>query len=140
MADVDRKAAGTLIKEIRQERRLSLAIVGEHLTVTPGAVSQWEQGRTAPNAVHARALDDFLGAGGRILEALGYGVVPVVSSDSLAEIRALVETIERRIAGEREEARRHGEAIAELADVVRQLRESMTPPSAEAPRPADVEH
>lgn len=140
MSSMDRAAVGALIRQARETRGLSLVDVATTLTLTPGAVSQWEHGRTTPNPVHARALDSLLGAGGAILQALGYGVVPVVSSDALAEIRELVATIERRIEGERDEARRHGEAIAELAAVVRQLRESMTPPAVEAPRPTNAEH
>lgn len=72
--------------------------------------------------------------------ALGGKVEPDVSSTELAEIRAMVDAIQRRLETERSEAARHGEAIARLADGVQQLLDSMPRPSEPGHRPANAEH
>ncbi len=56
-----RQAQGTRIKEARKYRNLSHAELAVAVGVSPGAVSQWETGRTAPRQHHqaaiAKALD-----------------------------------------------------------------------------------
>lgn len=56
-----RRAQGIKIRRARKMRGLTIAAVAERMSITPGAISQWENGRTSPKQHHqielAKALD-----------------------------------------------------------------------------------
>lgn len=49
-AKARRKQQGAMIRKLRQLHSLSIQEFAEQLNVTPGAVSQWENGRFTPRA------------------------------------------------------------------------------------------
>lgn len=64
-SDVRAKLRRTQGNELRARRKLAGITIGEladRLSVTPGAVSQWETGRFTPRAHHQVAIAEALGA------------------------------------------------------------------------------
>lgn len=51
-----RRAQGIKIRRARKIRGLTIAALADSMTVTAGAVSQWENGRTSPRPHHQIAL------------------------------------------------------------------------------------
>ena len=99
--------AASVILQYRSAAGLSQEEVSVALGVSPGAVSQWETGRSHPRRAKALRLDELLGAGGAITDALGYALPAGVDD----QLERLTETVKRQ-----------GEILAELVEQVRELR------------------
>jgi len=74
VSEEPRKPASEVIREAREEARLSQSRLAALIGVTSGAISQWENGRAIPRQEVAIKLDRHLGAGGKLLADLGYAV------------------------------------------------------------------
>lgn len=100
----DRRRFGRLVAELRRNRNVSQQQVGDALGVTPQTVSGWELGEWMPaDKKMASALDRFLNADGRILEALGYSIKPSVDArlseieERLDKLTSQLERLARRL-------------------------------------------
>lgn len=61
---------GALLRELRKQQGWSQAHLGHVVGISNSAISKYETGEKVPPPDIARLLDDALGAGGRLLEAL----------------------------------------------------------------------
>lgn len=67
-----------MIRRIRDLREVTQDELAEYIGITPGAVSQWEKGRTHPSRARSMKMDNYLRANGEILASLGYATTPRV--------------------------------------------------------------
>ena len=105
----DRRRFGRLLAELRHNKSLSQAVVGEHIGVTPQNVSGWESGEYAPaDRKTVAALDKFLGGDGRLLEALGYSTKPSVDA-RLTEIEQRLDDLTATLEQLARQMRRRGQ-------------------------------
>jgi transcriptional regulator with XRE-family HTH domain len=64
---------GGVLKELLEQRGRSQAEVGRHVGLTGAAISAWVTGATRhPDRSHVAAVDDYLEANGRLLQAYGF--------------------------------------------------------------------
>jgi len=93
MADVQR---GKKLKELREAAGLTQEEVGLEFSVRKQAVSEWENGKSRPDVLKLRKLDDLYGAGGRVLGVFDLGSAEVSQLRAeVAELRQAVRELQQ---------------------------------------------
>ena len=122
--------AGQVLKRHRQQVGLSQQEVAVALDMSLPIVSRWERGVNVPRHDVAQRLDDFLAAGGEVLQAFGY-----VSSPQPEAVIVALQARDERQAEQIEALAKQLDQLQSLVDLVVDVASAQSSTQGQHPEP-----
>ncbi len=121
------KTGGETLREHRERIGISMEELAVDVSVSEGAVWQWEAGRTTPRRATALKVDQRLGAGGAVAEAFGYSTAPAepVERNRTVEVSLLRAELEQERSERRSEVQELRDQVEELIDQMAAIAEAV---------------